>query len=51
MIMVMLLCSLDGVIVPEESAEILLDAWETEQQIAMEKDKSVSGWKLYLYLC
>ena len=50
MIMVML-CSLDGVIVPEESAELLLDAWETEQHIAMEKDKSVSGWKSYLYLC
>ena len=35
---------------PEESAELLLDAWETERQIAMEKDRSVSGWISYLLL-
>ena len=34
--------SLDGVIVPEETADVLLEAWEAEQQIAMEKDRSVS---------
>ncbi len=34
--------SIDGVIVPEDCTEFLLEAWETERQIAMEKDRSVS---------
>lgn len=33
---------MDGVIVPEENAELLMEAWHTEQQIAMEKDRKVS---------
>lgn len=35
-------CSIDGVIVPEDCVDILLEAWETEQQIAIEKERSVS---------
>ena len=37
------LCRFDGIVVAAEFEEILLEAWETEEQITMEKEIKVSS--------
>ena len=35
-------CSFDGIVVAKEFEEIIMDAWQTEEQITIEKEMKVN---------
>ena len=42
LLLLCLVCRIDGIVIAKEYKEVLLEAWEQEQQIIIEKDVQVN---------